>query len=59
MGWVIKATPRPLYPRESPGTHSTGGWVGPRADLDRCGKSRSQPGIDSGTVQTVASHYID
>jgi len=29
-----------LYPRERPGTHCTGGWVGPRAGLDRCGKSR-------------------
>ena len=28
------------YPRERPGTHCTGGWVGPRASLDRCGKSR-------------------
>jgi hypothetical protein len=23
-----------------PGTHCTGGWVGPRAGLDGCGKSR-------------------
>ena len=29
-----------LYPRERPGTHCTGGWVGPRSSLDRCGKSR-------------------
>jgi len=28
------------YPRKRPGTHFTGGWVGPRAGLDRCGKSR-------------------
>jgi hypothetical protein len=27
-------------PRERPGTHCTGGWVGPKAGLDRCGKSR-------------------
>jgi hypothetical protein len=27
------------YPREGPVTHCTGGWVGPRAGLDRCGKS--------------------
>ena len=26
-------------PRERPSTHCTGGWVGPRAGLDRCGKS--------------------
>ena len=29
-----------LYAREKPGTHCTGGWVGPRSVLDRCGKSR-------------------
>jgi len=27
------------YPRERPSTHFTGGWVGLRAGLDRCGKS--------------------
>jgi hypothetical protein len=27
MGWVVNATPRPLYPRERPGTHCIGGWV--------------------------------
>jgi hypothetical protein len=27
-------------PRERPGTHCTGGWVGPRVGPDRCGKSR-------------------
>jgi hypothetical protein len=26
-GWVVSTTPRPLYPRERPGTHCTGGWV--------------------------------
>jgi hypothetical protein len=26
--------PTVLYPRERPGTHCTGGWVGPRAGLD-------------------------
>ena len=39
-GWVVNATPRPLYPRDRPGTHCIGGWVGPRAGLDGCGKSR-------------------
>jgi hypothetical protein len=37
---VASPTPRPLYLRQSPGTHCTGGWVGPRAGLDGCGKSR-------------------
>ena len=39
LGWVVNATPRPPYPRERPGTHCTGGWVGPGAGLDGCGKS--------------------
>jgi hypothetical protein len=26
--WVVSATLRPLYPRERPCTHCTGGWVG-------------------------------
>jgi len=36
------SAPRPAapYPRERPGTHFTGGWVGLRPGLDRCGKSR-------------------
>jgi hypothetical protein len=38
-GWVVSTTPRPLYPRERPGTHCTGGWVGPRAGLDVFEKS--------------------
>jgi hypothetical protein len=33
---VVSTTPRPLYPRERPGTHCTGGWLGPRAGLDVC-----------------------
>ena len=45
MGWVVNATPRPLYPRERPDTHCIGGWVSPRAGLEGCGKSR--PGRDS------------
>jgi len=31
--------PAALYPRERAGTHCTGGWAGPTAGLDRCGKS--------------------
>jgi len=34
-GWAVSSTPRPhFYPRERPGTHFTGGWVGPRPGLD-------------------------
>ena len=39
-GLVVKTTPRPLYPQERPGTHCIGGWVGPRAGLEGCEKSR-------------------
>ena len=46
-GWVLSTTPRPLYSRERPGTHCTGAWVGPRAGLNGCGKSRPPPGFDS------------
>ena len=34
MGWVVNATPRPLYPRERPGTHCIGGWLEPRAGVE-------------------------
>ena len=56
---VINATPRPLYPRERNGSHCIGGWVGPSAGLDGCGKSRPPPGFDPRTVQPVASRYTD
>ena len=39
--------PAALYPRERPGTHFTGGWVGHRACLD--GRKISfPPGLDPG-----------
>jgi hypothetical protein len=37
---VVNATPQPLYPRERAGTHCIRGWVGPRAGVDGCRKSR-------------------
>jgi hypothetical protein len=39
-GWVVSTTPQRLYPREKPDTYCAGGWVGPRAGLDVCEKSR-------------------
>jgi hypothetical protein len=38
--WVVNSTIRPYYPRERPGTHCTGGWVGPMVGLDGCRRSR-------------------
>jgi hypothetical protein len=41
--------PAALPPGKRAGTHFAGGWVGPRADLDGCGKShpyrKSVPGM--------------
>ena len=59
MGVGVSTTPRPLYFRERPGTHCTGGWVGPTAGLDGFGKSRLPPGFDPRTVQPVAGRYTD
>ena len=42
-----------------PGTHCTGGWVGPRASLEGCGKSRPTLGFESRTIQPIASHCTD
>ena len=51
--------PAALPPVKRPGNHCIGGWVGPRAGLDGCGKSRPPPGFDPRTVQPVASRYTD
>jgi len=59
MVWVVNATTRALYPRERPGTHCIGGWVGPRAGPDECGNSRLPPRFEPRTVQPVASRYTD
>jgi hypothetical protein len=50
---------RSFSPGERPVTHCTGGWVGTRVGLDRCGKSRPPPGFVHRTVQPVASRYTD
>jgi len=39
-GWSTSRPSRSLPMGKRPGTNCTGGWVGPRAGLDRCGKSR-------------------
>jgi hypothetical protein len=60
-GWVVSITPRPRF---TPGTHCTGGWVGPRAGLDTdvrgkilCPRRGSKP--DRPVVQPVVRHYTD
>jgi hypothetical protein len=54
--WVVNAKNRPFYPREWPGTHCTGGWVGPRAGLDVL-KISPPPGFEPRAAQLVASRY--
>ena len=60
MGWVVNAMSRPFYPPEKrTDTHYTGGWVGPRADQDGCGKSRPHGDSIPRTVEPVASGYTN
>jgi hypothetical protein len=55
--------PAALYPGErTPGTHCTGGWVGPRAGLDaeaRREKSSAPVGDRTPIVQPIVRHYTD
>ena len=53
---MVKATLRPLYPRERPDTRCIGGWVGSYVGLDVGGNLW---GFDPRTLQTVASRYTD
>ena len=58
MGWVINATPQPLYARQIPGTHYIGDWVGPRASPDGCGKSlHHRESIPELCRQQGVAHY--
>jgi hypothetical protein len=45
MGWVDNATRRWLYPRERPGTHCIGGWVGRQDRYGRVRKISPTPGF--------------
>ena len=59
MGWVVKATPRLLYPRERLGTHCIVGWVGLQGQSRGVRKISTRPGFDSRTTKPVASRYTD
>ena len=58
MGWVLNAAPRPLYPRETPGTNCRR-FGGPQGRSERVGKSPSLTGFDPRTVQPLANRYTD
>jgi hypothetical protein len=62
-GWVVSVTPRPCFSpgKTTPGTHCTGGWVGPRAGLDI--KARGKilsllPGIEPSPGHPVRSQTL-
>jgi len=48
-----------VYPRERPGTHSTGGWVGPSAGLQTGAEYLAPTTFDPRSVQPVATRYTD
>jgi hypothetical protein len=56
MGWVVNATPRPLYPREGPGTHCIGGQ---QAESGRVRTISPPPEFDPRTFKPVASRYTE
>jgi len=57
-GWSM---PHPgcFPPEKRPGTHCTGVWVGPRAGVDRCGKSSLHQDSIPGPSSPVVSRYTD
>jgi hypothetical protein len=50
--------PGRFYPREKPGTHRTGGWVGPKPVWIGA-ENLAPPGFDPRTFQPVASRNTD
>jgi hypothetical protein len=53
-----RLAPAALCPGErTPGTHCTGGWVGPRAGLDTEARGKIEP--RSPVIQSVVRHYTD
>jgi hypothetical protein len=63
-GWVVSITHRPRFtPRErTPGTHWTGGWVGPTAGMDTEARGkllchRRGSNLDRPVIQPVIRHY--
>jgi hypothetical protein len=48
-----------LHPGKKPGTHCTGGWVGPKGRSGQVRKISPPSGFDPRTVQPVVSRYTD
>jgi len=58
-GQVFNATPRPLHPRERDPLPIVKEVGVPQGHFGLAQKIPSSPGLDSRTVQPVASHYTD
>jgi hypothetical protein len=63
LGWVVNVTPLPRFSPgvRTPGTHCTGGWLGPRAGLDTEARGKSFASSRDRTlvVQSAVRHYTD
>ena len=60
MGWVVKVTPRTLYPPgEKISTYCMGEMGGLQSQSGRVRKISPQTGFDPRTVQPVASRFAD
>jgi len=59
MGWMVNATPRPLYPRERDVVLIVGRLGGPQGLSGRVQKISFPQAFDPLAVQPVASRYID
>jgi hypothetical protein len=58
-GWVVNATPRPLYLRDWTSAHCIGPWAGPSGVIDVLRKISPPPGFNPQTDQPTASRYTD
>ena len=56
MGWMVIATPRPLYPRERSGTHYIRVWVVPSSFQTEFDPWTVQP-IESRTDYAITEHF--
>jgi hypothetical protein len=59
MGWVVNATPRPLYPRKETWYPLCWSPGGPQGRYGWVRKILSPPGFDPRSVEPVASRYTD
>ena len=59
MGWVVNATPRPLYPGKVNRYPLCGKLGGPKGRSGQVRKTSPLPGFEPWTVQHAASHNTD